>query len=183
MTRFKEGLNKLLDAFAQTKARIVLLAPPTRPTSNIELYAGAIQEVARGRGHLFVDLTPPAERRDDRALTENGIHLTAFGYQVTGALLARALCPDQSSPPLPRPDSKLTREAEVLRQAIIEKNQLYFHRYRPQNDTYLFGFRKHEQGNNAVEVPQFDALIEKKEKEIAKLRLPVKHTYEMLERK
>src|SRR5207249_579560 len=58
-------------------------------------------------------------------------------------------------------------QAEKLRQAIIEKNQLYFHRYRPQNETYLFGFRKQEQGNNAVEVPQFDALIEAKEKEIA----------------
>src|SRR5262249_19787759 len=70
-------------------------------------------------------------------------------------------------------------QAEKLRQLIIEKNQLFFHRYRPQNETYLFGFRKYEQGNNAVEVPQFDALIEAKEKEIAKLRVPVKHTYEL----
>ena len=71
-------------------------------------------------------------------------------------------------------------QTEKLRQLIIEKNQLYFHRYRPQNETYLFGFRKYEQGNNAVEVPQFDALIEAKEKEIAKLRVPAKHTYELV---
>src|SRR5262249_34572489 len=71
-------------------------------------------------------------------------------------------------------------QTEKLRQAIIEKNQLFFHRYRPQNETYLFGFRKYEQGQNAVEVPQFDALIEAKEKEIAKLRVPVKHTYELV---
>jgi hypothetical protein len=70
--------------------------------------------------------------------------------------------------------------AEKLRQLIIEKNQLFFHRYRPQNETYLFGFRKYEQGNNAVEVPQFDALIEAKEKEIAKLRVPVKHLCELV---
>src|SRR5262249_50145676 len=41
-------------------------------------------------------------------------------------------------------------QAEKLRQAIVEKNRLYFHRWRPQNVTYLFGFRSKEQGQNAV---------------------------------
>src|SRR5205823_12395622 len=67
------------------------------------------------------------------------------------------------------------KQAERLRKVIVEKNQLYFHRWRPQNDTYLFGFRKHEQGNNAVEIPQFDPLIAKLEADIAKLRVPVAH--------
>ena len=70
-------------------------------------------------------------------------------------------------------------QAEQLRQAIIEKNRLYFHRWRPQNETYLFGFRKHEQGKNAVEIPKFDPLIAAKEAEIAKLRVPVAHVYEI----
>jgi hypothetical protein len=68
---------------------------------------------------------------------------------------------------------------EKLRAAIIEKNRLYFHRWRPQNETYLFGFRKHEQGQNAREVPLFDPLVEQAEKEIAKLRVPVAHVYEI----
>ena len=68
---------------------------------------------------------------------------------------------------------------EKLREAIIEKNRLYFHRWRPQNETYLFGFRKHEQGQNAREIPLFDPLVEAKEKEIAKLRRPVPHTYQL----
>jgi lysophospholipase L1-like esterase len=70
-------------------------------------------------------------------------------------------------------------QAEKLRLAIIEKNRLYFHRWRPQNETYLFGFRKHEQGKNSVEIPQFDPLVAKQEEEIAKLRVPVAHTYEL----
>lgn len=61
---------------------------------------------------------------------------------------------------------------EALRQEIVEKNQLYFHRWRPQNETYLFGFRKHEQGNNAREIPMFDPLVEKREEVIAELRVP-----------
>lgn len=68
----------------------------------------------------------------------------------------------------------------ALRQAIVEKNQLYFHRWRPQNDTYLFGFRKHEQGNNAVEVPQFDPLIAEQEQRIAELAVPRKHEFQLL---
>jgi lysophospholipase L1-like esterase len=71
-------------------------------------------------------------------------------------------------------------QAEALRQAIVAKNQLYFHRWRPQNETYLFGFRKNEQGQNAREVPEFDPLVQKAEDEIAKLRAPVAHQYELL---
>lgn len=67
-----------------------------------------------------------------------------------------------------------------LRQVIIDKNQLYFYRWRPQNETYLFGFRKHEQGNNGREIPQFDPLVAEKEAEIAKLRVPVAHTFEIV---
>lgn len=72
-----------------------------------------------------------------------------------------------------------TEQAEKLRQAIYDKNVLYFHRYRPQNETYLFLFRKHEQGNNAIEIPQFDPLIAAKEAEIAKLRTPASHQFEL----
>ncbi|MGV3605479.1 MAG: GDSL-type esterase/lipase family protein [Planctomycetaceae bacterium] len=63
---------------------------------------------------------------------------------------------------------------------IAEKNELYFHRYRPQNETYLFLFRKHEQGNNAVEIPMFDPLIAEKEKEIAELATPKVHRIEVI---
>jgi lysophospholipase L1-like esterase len=70
-------------------------------------------------------------------------------------------------------------QAEKLRDAIVAKNRLYFYRWRPANETYLFGFRKAEQGKNAVEIPEFDPLVVKKEEEIAKLRVPVAHTYEL----
>ena len=60
--------------------------------------------------------------------------------------------------------------ADKLRESIIEKNRLFFHRWRPANETYLFLFRKHEQGNNAKEIPQFDPIIEEREREIEELR-------------
>ncbi|MFM1770258.1 MAG: hypothetical protein RJA22_2787 [Verrucomicrobiota bacterium] len=67
-----------------------------------------------------------------------------------------------------------------LLQAIRRKNELFFHRYRPQNNTYLFLFRKHEQGRNAKEIPQFDPLIEEQEKLIARLRVPVTRRLELV---
>ncbi len=65
-----------------------------------------------------------------------------------------------------------SREYDQLRQAVIDKNQVFFHRWRPQNETYLFGFRKHEQGNNAVEVPQFDPIVAAADAKIQALAEP-----------
>ena len=59
-----------------------------------------------------------------------------------------------------------------MRSLIRQKNELFFHRFRPQNETYLHGFRKHEQGQNAKEMAELDEPIKKVEEQIAKLRLP-----------
>jgi putative heme-binding domain-containing protein len=71
-------------------------------------------------------------------------------------------------------------QAEQLRQTILKKNELVFDRWRPQNETYLFGFRKHEQGQNAKEIPMFDPLIAEQEARIADLRHPVTHLCQLL---
>ena len=66
-------------------------------------------------------------------------------------------------------------EHAALRRAVIAKNRLYFHRWRPQNTTYLFGFRKREQGNNAKEVAEFEKLVAIQEAEIDRLKAKVLH--------
>jgi lysophospholipase L1-like esterase len=70
-------------------------------------------------------------------------------------------------------------QANALRTAINRKNDLFFYRWRPQNITYLTGFRKHEQGNNAVEIARFDPLVAEQEKLIMRLKNPVSHRYEV----
>ena len=59
---------------------------------------------------------------------------------------------------------------EPLRKEVVAKDFLFFNRWRPQNETYLFGFRKHEQGQNAKEIPMFDPLIAEADKKIADLK-------------
>lgn len=60
----------------------------------------------------------------------------------------------------------------TMRERVVAKNRLFFYRWRPQNETYLLGFRKHEQGQNAVEIPKFDPLVEAVENEIASMNNP-----------
>jgi lysophospholipase L1-like esterase len=173
LPRFRQGLERLLDALAVTKARVVLFSPlpmeslgsplpdVAAQNRNLELYAKEIGKVAEKRGHFFADLfSLVRDMKKDKPLTDDGLHLTDYGYRKTASTLGLAFV---FTPEVSPPDEK-------LREAIIEKNRLYFHRWRPQNETYLFGFRKHEQGQNGREIPLFDPLVEAQEKEIAKLR-------------
>lgn len=175
----KRYARLLADLEKRTK-RIIVLSPtpaenlgPPLPdmaavNANRELYGRAIAKLAAKRGYRYVDLFAPLRERlaaAPRKLTESGIHFTAAGY----AALAEALDTDlagTASTPLADAAQK-----EKLRKLIVEKDELFFHRYRPANETYLRGFRKHEQGNNAVEIGQFEPLVERKEKEITALRI------------
>jgi lysophospholipase L1-like esterase len=168
LPKFTAGLNTLLDRLETSKARVYLLSPlrqadvgrpfpdPAKNNKNLRLYADAIRDVAAKRRHTFVDLYDKlGDLAKVKGATTNGIHLAGEGYRWSAGKLLEALGLEPTA-----------SENEKLRRLMVEKNELYFHRWRPQNVTYLFGFRKHEQGKNAVEIPQFDPLIEAKEKEI-----------------
>lgn len=71
------------------------------------------------------------------------------------------------------------KQVEELRQVVLRKNELFFHRWRPQNVTYLFGFRKHEQGQNAREVAEFEPLVQKQDELIDQLKRPRGHQFEL----
>ena len=178
---FLEGYRSLLDELEEGGVRIVLLSPIPRENlgapypdqasynKNLRLYADAIGGLARERGHHFADLFRelPSAARDAGQLTDNGVHLTARGYGYAAAALEAALGWDESGH-----EPLSAQQSEELRQVIIEKNRLYFHSYRPQNDTYLRGFRDYEQGNNASELLEFLPLIRIQEEKIRELRKP-----------
>jgi lysophospholipase L1-like esterase len=293
LSEFQAGLDTLLDALEATGARIVLLGPrrheprkglkaPEDYNANLATYSAAIAATAQTRGHWFFDMAADAE---NEPLTENGIHLSAFGYwrlagnfaerlgatkpageieidlsskilDATGVEVSdlmptatgitfsakRRVLPlpsvplewqtaGESSRTAPRsaaprwtgkvdtakagfkvkirglppgtyrlladgkevdgtthdkwaagvtlPRSPDADQSEQLRNVLIEKNFAFFNRYRPQNETYLFLFRKHEQGNNAVEIPQFDPLVTEYETQITTLRKATSQKWEL----
>jgi len=191
LPKFVEGFGKLLDVLEATKARIVILGPTyqivqSSPSANVdaynrsvELYSAAMAKVAAERSHRFVDvvrtsaswLARDVKIRNTGNFTTTGLDLTEVGYSV---FMTEALMPGLDYRPAAGWDeftSATAKDTSALRHAIQKKNELFFHRWRPQNETYLFGFRKHEQGKNAVEVFQFDPLVEAEEKKIAELRV------------
>lgn len=172
LPKFEKGLNKLLDALKPANARIVLFSPlpaggavnvsiPPARNEALRLYSEAIKAVAAKRGLRFADLFQECSGQAI-AISDNGMHLNETGYGHTAGKFVHSLGVETST----------IRWADLgpLRKAIVEKNQLFFYRWRPQNETYLFGFRKHEQGRNAREVAEFDPLVGKAEAGIEKLR-------------
>src|SRR5207248_10626187 len=102
LARFQEQLNKLLDALAPSQARLVLLAPPmveekqwraghlAERKRHLQLYADAIREIARQRQAVFGD--DVGQRYAPAVpLTDNGMHLSAYGYWWTAPGLLDAL--------------------------------------------------------------------------------------------
>lgn len=285
LDEFLAGLNRLLDDLATSGARFVILSPlrqenlgpplpdPAEQNGRLRLYCDALADVAQARGYPFIDLyermSPDAATAEESQLTDDGMHLTEYGYwrlaevidsallppaptwivdvnrdgtinqvhgtklaaiklendvlrfELTDAILPIAPAPSHAAASIARRDQATPRilriaglpsgaftlkidqtpvatatakdwaagveitsgpefqQIETLRETINAKNRLYFYRWRPQNVTYLFGFRKHEQGQNAVEIPQFDPLVAEKESQIAELRVPATHRYEL----
>jgi len=172
---FLEGYEALLTMIrsAAEPREIVIMSPLpaeslpapmpdlTEHNKDLARYSLALREFAARQKVSFADLFSTVGTVE--GLTDNGLHLTEKGYQVVAPKFVEALG-------LEIPDQLTSEAAEELREAIVAKNKLFFHRWRPANETYLRLFRKHEQGQNVKELPMFDPLIEDAEKEIEALK-------------
>ena len=274
LSTFQVGLARLLDRLADLKARTVLVSPirheempppfpsPEQHNRDLRKYIGVLKQVADERGFWFVDLYEllgdGMKASPAYPLTDNGIHLTAYGYWKAAQAIeqglgypprgwtitldapavkaegkgveasakrdgkamvvniAHDLLPVAPPPPIDaryivvRPESKrtltvkglpaghwvvrqgdavlaaasadewekgielvggpLADQAEKLRQVAVLKNMQFFNQWRPANETYIFGFRRNEQGQNAREIPMFDRPVAERDAEMAKLR-------------
>ena len=178
LARFRADYARLLDEAARLApgVRLVLLSPlphealgapwPDAAPRNAALarYAAAVAELAQARGARHVPLFELlSARRPAPRLTANGIHPTGDGYRELAVVLEEALLGGAG-------EWRANPRSEVLRQAILRKNEWFFHRSRPANMAYIFGFRKREQGRNAAEVLKFDEFIAAEEQSITRLR-------------
>ncbi|MGB8170796.1 MAG: hypothetical protein WCF18_25045, partial [Chthoniobacteraceae bacterium] len=166
------------------------LPDPAEHNKLLEQYTAALAELAKERTTRFIDLFHAWEKAPRKNITPadatalagaaedlspNGIHLSELGYSAfaedTGSLLGwtRQLPSERAAFDAWKEKHKAFSRAVLP--AVIKKNELFFHQFRPANSTYLFGFRKHEQGQNAKEMPMFDPLIEAAELEIDRLKL------------
>lgn len=187
LSLFKSSYQKKIDALREAAGgsirELVLLSPPplenlgdplpdqAENNERIAMFRDAIRDLAEANQARFVDFFASlgGDEFDGRIanppLTDNGVHYTEAGY----AALAQALLKELGYDSLPISVSE-AEQKEELRAEIVEKNRLFLHRWRPANETYLFLFRKHEQGQNAKEIPMFDPLIQAQETKISAAR-------------
>ena len=132
----------------------------TLSDSGYYVTAGAFADLFLQDAKALVS-APPAPTPDDRRHGP-GLSIPPGAWRIidsTGKQLFATAKDSAGSTVHPKPDDR-------LRQAVLKKEQLAFNRWRPQNETYLFGFRKQEQGNNGIEIPQFDPLIARADESI-----------------
>ncbi len=154
---FTQDYQRLVDTAKeiQPDLRCVLLSPLGRRSdqsrttqadrSVLNAYTKAVNQVADKNNGVFIDLSHVAI---DDGLRKDPIHLNDAGYREAAVAIGQALGFD---------DKWISNaHVEALRSTILKKNVWWFHRSRPANMAYVFGFRKREQGQNAVEIPQYD---------------------------
>ena len=175
---FIAGMKQLMAAINEVSGqpvRFVLLSPvPQGPSPGVPdpgahnavmaSVAKALSELATEQGAGYVSLHHLNQNLKGLygvpGVSEFGVVLSPKGYEQAADLIAETL----------RIPAKPADSTDMLRAAILKKNEYFFHRWRPENWTYIFGFRKHEQGQNAVEIPRFDPLVEEWDGVIAGLR-------------
>jgi lysophospholipase L1-like esterase len=164
---FLQGYRQLLDELASLKARIVILSPtphedlgrpypePTEHNRDLAIYGDALRELARQRGAIFVDLFQPLRMQQGR-YTTNGILLNDAGYRAMAVEVERQLG---------LPETKLEPADEKLRAAIVQRNEIYYRRWRPFND------HSRHWGFMAKDFKLYDDEVAAQEKVIDELRL------------
>lgn len=70
-------------------------------------------------------------------------------------------------------------QSRQLLDLILQKNRMFFHQYRPQNRTYILGFRSYEQGRHVKGLEDLDIIIEYLEGQIKDLRVPQPNLYQL----
>ncbi|MBU6238994.1 MAG: SGNH/GDSL hydrolase family protein [Planctomycetes bacterium] len=171
---FIDGYRKLIQDLRRHECRTVLIIPrtreaagpdypnPSRYNRNLASLAESIRMLAKESQCGLVDLErfAPSER-----FTTDGVGWSDEGYRQSAREIMKQL--GFQSLAIDRLAESNPTATSELQQLIRSKNEWFFHRYRPQNETYLFLFRKHEQGNNAVEVDQMERHVAEGEQAIA----------------
>ncbi len=108
----------------------------------------------------------------------NGLPTGVFSVSVNGMDTFGATSAGWSSGVAIIRYASILRAREV-RNLILEKNEMYFNSYRPQNRTYILGFRSHEQGQNVDELYEYANLTRQIEREINQIRMPQEQIFRL----
>lgn len=134
-------------------------------------YTEAMRRVASARQVVFVDLFTPTRQAMAAApapLTINGIHVNERGDRVVARLLLEGLGFEPDS--MREATGAQAKSLEALRDAVRDKNQQFFYRWRPLNAEYVVGRRVEPFGsvNFPDEMRTLDRMVEERDRGIWK---------------
>jgi len=176
LEKFKAELVKFIQATkaanysGRGNARLVLFSPiaqekvpdpnlpdPAANNTNIQNYTAAMAEVAKANDVQFVDLFSASQdlyKTAKQPLTHNGLHLADAGYQALAPIMFKAVFGAEP----PAADAAF----EKLRAAVVEKNEMWFSRYRTVDGYNVYGGRSQLafQGKEGQKLRNFDVMQE-----------------------
>lgn len=164
--RFEPGLVRLVESQLERQRRVILMRPFELPGVRTKGYADSIRVCADTVDRVGERFGLPVVGVSCDDFIVDGLLPSESGYHDIASQLAARLVGGSADAV---EAIAATQSGGELGRLILRKDELFFHRHRPQNETYLLLFRKHEQGNNAVELPQFDPLIDELESRIWRL--------------
>ena len=175
IAEFTSAYHRLLDQFRGRTPRLVLISPMpfekpaashapdlTLRNEDVAAYANAVRDVAKQRGAIYVDLFTPLSKRgkNEPRLTDNGLHLNDEGLRVVARLIAAQLGVSSSE----------ADDLMAMKEAIVEKNRLWFDCWRPANWSFVYGDRVTQMfGKPSVDAPSLRESFESHKPLIAKL--------------
>lgn len=175
LPQFSSAYHRLIDQFAARTPRLVLISPMPfekpvashapdlrKRNADVQAYANAVRDIAKQRGAVFVDLFTPLSKRPQNSprLTDNGLHLNAEGLREVAKIVAQQLGSSFSEA------DDLTK----LREAIIEKNRLFFDCWRPANWSFVYGDRITQKFGKPSEIgPSLKESFEERKPMVVKL--------------
>ena len=178
---FAAGLRRLIGELSNNEVRFIFLSTVPMQSDagednllksaieghiadrneQLKNYNTVIQKIANEGSHSFVDLFTPLLNSNE-LLTENGIHLNRSGYEQVANITAEQLH-------FPKPKITSAERIENIRETVAKKNRLYFHRWRPRNDAFVYGERKDEQKIAQTEPEKFEPFVARQEEAIRAL--------------
>ena len=168
---------------------------PDKYNQLLKSYFVEVKKIAADLNLTYIDLFN--EIQNLKGLTSNSIHLNEEGYRRVAEILSglnksssakiikkglkpgtynvvvngKALIKTNASQLAQGLELKhLELKEKLLQKEIMDKNEQFFHAWRPQNNTYIFSFRKHEQGQNSKEIAVFHEKVEEYESKISSIK-------------
>ncbi len=120
----------------------------------------------------------PTSKLDSPKLTVSGLKKGNYGLRIDGEIVAIGTHKEWEEGKVLQ-QGPWIRQAEVLRQSIQKKDEIYFRKYRPQNRTYIVGFRAYEQGRHEEDLKDLGLLVAWLDGQIHHQKQPKTHHVEL----